>query len=104
MGLQQIFTEIAKDGFVAEQLSSLVIHHKNVDGFFFIHSRPSFRITPASGRLPRNWSGSGDLTDGATFAKRRAIVPCLPALRGIPRPQLQDTSHGPLSWPSPLVQ
>src|SRR5271155_5231665 len=47
MRFEKIFAEILQDGFVAEQLASLVIHHEDVDAFFFLHSRPHIW----------NWSG-----------------------------------------------
>ena len=37
VGLDQVFAQLRKDGFIAEQLARLIIHHEYVGSIAFVH-------------------------------------------------------------------
>ena len=80
-GLDEVFSQIIQNGFIAQQLGGLVVHHENVDSVTWGH----FHFSLLS-------------IDAATYVKPPAVVRCSPVLPGIQTRPPPNISRGRLSW------
>src|SRR5580692_10088713 len=114
-GFDQVFIQLAENGFVGDQLAGLIIHHQNIYLFLLAHFLPlasSLSLqkilrrplrcplpaaTPVTLKVPSP-RAANHFTGGTTSATRKAIARCSPASPDTRKRPLPGISRGPLSW------
>ena len=98
-GLDQILAQFAEDGFIAQQLGGLIVHHQNVH-FFVLHSvavcLSARTLQLIASALLQNLTSIG----AATCATPKETAPCSPASPDIQKLQLPGIFRGRPSSPS----